>query len=133
MMAASEETPFEETQIEAMDIEAPAAQMQKDEDVQQDEDVQHEMEKDMPSQPEGAGMQAEGEGEKAEEVTAWEKYACSGGSPGGGWMRQCSKHLSHIEKRLMEGEYLGHEVVRQVGQLLEQFSPPPLVGIGAGC
>ena len=49
-----------------------------------------------------------------------------------GWMRQCSKHLSHIEARLMEGEYLGHEVVRQIGILLRTFSPPP-GGTGGGC
>ena len=41
------------------------------------------------------------------------------------WMRQCSKHLSHIEGRLMEEAYLGHEVVRQVCMCLEQFCPEP--------
>ena len=41
------------------------------------------------------------------------------------WVQQCSKHLSHIEKRLMEDEYLGHEVVRMVMQLLSGFSPAP--------
>ena len=51
------------------------------------------------------------------------------------WMRQCSKHLTHIESRLMESEFLGHEVMRQVGMLIEQFSPPPPPpgGIGGGC
>ena len=34
----------------------------------------------------------------------------SKGRDGASWMRQCSSHLSHIEKRLMENEYLGHEV-----------------------
>ena len=40
-------------------------------------------------------------------------------------MRHCSSHLSHIEKRLMESEYLGPEVVRRVMQLIDGFSPPP--------
>ena len=40
-------------------------------------------------------------------------------------MRHCSSHLSHIEKRLMESEYLGHEVVRMIMQLIDGFSPPP--------
>ena len=40
-------------------------------------------------------------------------------------MRQCSKHLSHIEARLMENGYLGHEVVRQLMQIIEGFCPPP--------
>ena len=54
-----------------------------------------------------------------------------GGGRGGfevsceGWLRQCSKHLSHIEKRLMENEYLGHEVVRQISQVIEAFCPAP--------
>ena len=41
------------------------------------------------------------------------------------WMAQCSLHLSHIEKRLMEAEFLGHEVVRQLGNLLVAFNHPP--------
>ena len=41
------------------------------------------------------------------------------------WMRQCSKHLSHLEHRKMEEAFLGHEVVRQMMQIWEQFSPPP--------
>jgi len=41
------------------------------------------------------------------------------------WMRQCSKHLAHIEGRLMENEYFGHEVVRQVGMAIESFRPSP--------
>ena len=48
-----------------------------------------------------------------------------------GWLRQISKHLSHIEKRMMESAFLGHEVVRQVCQVIETFSPP-LGGIGGG-
>ena len=64
----------------------------------------------------------------SEEVAAmWEADPMEVGSDEAavGWMRQCSKHLSHIEARLMEGEYLGHEVVRQIGILLQTFSPPP--------
>ena len=41
------------------------------------------------------------------------------------WMKACSAHLSNIEKRLMEAEYLGHEVVRQITMLLTSFSPAP--------
>jgi len=41
------------------------------------------------------------------------------------WLTQISKHLHHIENRFMEDGYLGHEVVRQIGNLLEAFSPPP--------
>ena len=42
------------------------------------------------------------------------------------WMRQCSKHLHHIEMRAMEGELLGHEVVRQMMQFWCSFVPGPL-------
>ena len=41
------------------------------------------------------------------------------------WQRQCSKHLSHIERRAMESEFLGHEVVRQFVELISGFSPFP--------
>ena len=41
------------------------------------------------------------------------------------WMRQCSKHLSHMEVRMMEEGYLGHEVVRQAMNKLDEFTPPP--------
>ena len=41
-------------------------------------------------------------------------------------MRQCSKHLHHIEMRAMEGELLGHEVVRQMLQFWCSFVPGPL-------
>ena len=47
-------------------------------------------------------------------------------------MKQCSKYLSHIEARLMENEYLGHEVVRQVSQLIYGFSPAPFGDWGCG-
>ena len=42
------------------------------------------------------------------------------------WMRQCSKHLHHIEMRTMEGELLGHEVVRQMLQFWTSFIPGPI-------
>ena len=41
------------------------------------------------------------------------------------WMKQCSKHLSHIEGRRMQEGFMGHEVVRQMCILIEGFSPPP--------
>ena len=41
------------------------------------------------------------------------------------WAQQCSKHLSHIEKRLMTSEFLGHEVVRMVQQIIDNFKPEP--------
>ena len=47
------------------------------------------------------------------------------------WLRQISKHLTHIESRLMTGNLMGHEVVRHIGILIEAFSPPPGV-IGGG-
>ena len=43
-----------------------------------------------------------------------------------GWMRQCSKHLSHIEGRMMEGALLGHEVVRQMLMFWTSFVPYPM-------
>ena len=39
--------------------------------------------------------------------------------------------LTQISKRLHQDGYLGHEVVRQIENLLEAFSPPP-AEIGAG-
>ena len=41
------------------------------------------------------------------------------------WNQQVSLHLSHMENRAMEAEYEGHEVVRQFGNMLEAFVPPP--------
>ena len=41
------------------------------------------------------------------------------------WMRQCSKHLHNIEGRLMQSEYMGHEVVRRMGAYIEEWCPPP--------
>lgn len=46
------------------------------------------------------------------------------------WQKQCSKHLSHIADRLTQGEFLGHEVVRQLMQIIEGFSPEPRGGYG---
>ena len=74
----------------------------------------------------GEAKEAEGEKkelgkkESASEVKEWGSYRMETG----GWMQQCSKHLSNMEKRMMEGEFLGHEVVRQIGMLLTSFSPP---------
>ena len=42
-----------------------------------------------------------------------------------GWCEQISKHLVHVEARLMEHEYLAHEMVRQVQQALKRFVPFP--------
>ena len=47
-----------------------------------------------------------------------------------GWLSQVSKHLSHLEKRAMWSDVLGHEVVRHFGQHIEAFSPPPSGGLG---
>ena len=41
------------------------------------------------------------------------------------WLRQISKHLSHVESRLMESEYEAHEMVRLVIQAIEGFRPEP--------
>ena len=46
------------------------------------------------------------------------------GRPRTFWMRW-SKHLSHIEARLMEGEYLGHDVARQIIMPLLAAVPYP--------
>jgi len=51
--------------------------------------------------------------------------AGAGASAEAAWLEQCSKHLHHIEGRLMEAEFLGHEVVRQFGNLLEVVAPLP--------
>jgi hypothetical protein len=42
-----------------------------------------------------------------------------------GWLRQRSAHLRHIENRLMEDVFLGHEVVRILVALMLGFTPPP--------
>ena len=44
---------------------------------------------------------------------------------GTNWTKQCSKHLCHIEERLMEQAYLAHEVLRQVRSSMRQCSPLP--------
>ena len=41
------------------------------------------------------------------------------------WTQKCSSHLSHIEKRAMRSRFLCHELLRQFGICLENFSPPP--------
>ena len=41
------------------------------------------------------------------------------------WSEVCSKHLMHIEKRLMEQEFLAHETMRQLMVLLSEWSPAP--------
>ena len=49
--------------------------------------------------------------------------AGEGASAEAAWLEQCSKHLHHIEGRLMEAEFMGHEVVRQIRNLLDTMSP----------
>ena len=39
------------------------------------------------------------------------------------WAEQCSKHLVHVENRMMETEFMGHEVVRQIMGLMATWSP----------
>ena len=101
----------------------------------------------------GAGLEdeAKAEGEKQEllkkewgavrnKEAEWgavrnnEAKEASGGKEWGlvRWMEQCSKHLSHLEVRMMESDYLGHEVVRQITNLLLTFSTPSGGGIGDG-
>ena len=41
------------------------------------------------------------------------------------WCQNCSENLLHVEDRLMEHEFLAHEVVRQVRQLLTRHRPYP--------
>ena len=73
-----------------------------------------------PSQGVSAGEEPAGEAPAPEAMATDE-----GHSTAEGWLEQISKHLHHIEGRLMEEGFLGHEVVRQIGILLEGFSPPP--------
>ena len=41
------------------------------------------------------------------------------------WLKRCSQHLSFLERRNMESQFLGHEVVRQMLELWGSFTPPP--------
>ena len=41
------------------------------------------------------------------------------------WLEQISRHLSHVERRLMHAELLSHEVVRLIVEVFLSFSPPP--------
>ena len=41
------------------------------------------------------------------------------------WAKMCSQHLSFLERRKMESQFLGHEVVRQMNEIWSQFRPPP--------
>ena len=67
---------------------------------------------------------AEGAAEVAVPAEAnWGYYSREGGAVQ--WMRQCSKHLVHIEERLMRGNFMGHEVMRQICIMLDSFTPPP--------
>ena len=52
------------------------------------------------------------------EVVEWLSSICK-------WSEQISRHCSHMERRAMEAEYEGHEVVRMFGNMLEDFVPPP--------
>lgn len=46
------------------------------------------------------------------------------------WLRQISKHLCHVEGRIMKDSILGHEVVRQVVILIDKFCRLPCGGWG---
>ena len=48
------------------------------------------------------------------------------------WTRMCSKHLYHIEHRLMESQFLGHEVVRQMGEIWNRMIASFWVDLGWG-
>ena len=41
----------------------------------------------------------------------------------GEWARMCSQHLKYVEKRMMESEFMGHEVVRQLMALMATWDP----------
>jgi len=82
-----------------------------------------------PSQGTSAGEEPVGEA-PAPEATAGPTADAMADDEGHGtteveWLEQISKHLHHIENRLMEEGFLGHEVVRQIGNLIAGFSPPP--------
>ena len=84
------------------------------------------------SQPVPTADEAPTAEEPAVATAAVATAAGEGASAEAAWLEQCSKHLHHIEGRLMEAEFMGHEVVRQVMILLESFPPPPPGGTGAG-
>ena len=69
------------------------------------------------------GLEGQAAGPLLVAMRQWRKEMQEGASVG--WMRQCSKHLSHIEGRMMEEGYMGHEVVRQIMILLDSFCPAP--------
>ena len=83
------------------------------------------------SQPVPAAAEEPPAEEPAAEEPAVATTAGEVASAEAAWLEQCSKHLRHIEGRLMEAEFMGHEVVRQVMILLDTFSPHP-GGTGAG-
>ena len=74
--------------------------------------------------PEGLTQATSAGEESAGEAPAPEAPAAmatdEGRSTAEAWLQQISKHLHHVEGRLMEEGFLGHEVVRQIGILLER-------------
>ena len=62
-------------------------------------------------------------GERKDEKQGEQKDILRQCSLAAGWAKQCSKHLVFIEKRLMESEFLGHEVVRQLMSLMASWDP----------
>ena len=64
------------------------------------------------------------EGEKKDEAKKLSPKRKSWWPPANfNWMQQCSKHLHHIEGRLMESEFVAHETIRQLQQLFRAWSP----------
>ena len=112
------------TQMDEMDVDAGADQQGEDEaqqgedevnqgevDVQQGENKEDE-ERSPVQQWYQAGM-LDALREDGDERAPWD------------WAEACSKHLMHIEKRLMDQELLAHEAMRHLMGLLSEWSPAP--------
>ena len=48
------------------------------------------------------------------------------------WTKQCISHLSHIERRAMESQFLGREVMRMFIALITHCFPAHLRRLGVG-
>ena len=101
MSAASS---IEKIEAHGVSTEAPATQAH-------DGDIQMIVEVQMTGENKG---ESKDEGESKGERDVWRAAS---------WAEQCSKHLVHVEKRLMEAEFMGHEVVRQMMTLMATSSP----------
>ena len=105
--------------------------LNEDEDKQEEEKMGEEVEEKKGEGEEKKGEEVQGEdmGQGSKEVSEEKEVTLKDlfwtMKQSEAWQRQCSKHLSHIERRTMESEFLGHEVVRMFLELIMSFSPSP--------